>query len=263
MVTLLTYVVALLLVGGLLFLVASFAFGRGEEMAPALPEGTPVELPDDRPAGGADLQALRLSVVLRGYRMDEVDWVLDRLAEQVDARDREIARLRSALQVEAATAAAGSADAGPPDNGSRRAPATRLLTHDRSEAAPLSDDRAYTAPGAGVRPDPSRAVPPSASAARTDAGLRSSGDGTEREVAPPAVPGSGGIEPGERDGAVEPRDHGGAIESAEHRGTVESGGRDGAVEPGEHGGAFEPTERAGRRLGRAADETGRDGAGRA
>lgn len=98
--TLLIYVVALLLVGGLLFLAASFAFGRDEEMAPVLPEGTPVELPDDRPASGADLRALRLSVVLRGYRMEEVDWVLDRLAEQVDSRDREIARLHSVLHVE-------------------------------------------------------------------------------------------------------------------------------------------------------------------
>ncbi len=98
--TLLVYVLALLLVGGLLFLAASFAFGRDEEMAPALPGGTPVELPDDRPATGADLRALRLAVVLRGYRMEEVDWVLDQLAEQVDARDREIARLRSVLHVE-------------------------------------------------------------------------------------------------------------------------------------------------------------------
>lgn len=100
MVTLLAYVFGLLLVGGLLFLVASFAFGRGEEMVPVLPEGTPLELPDDRPADGQDLRDLRLSVVARGYRMDEVDWLLDRLAEQVDARDREIARLHSVLHVE-------------------------------------------------------------------------------------------------------------------------------------------------------------------
>lgn len=94
------YIIALLVVGGLLFLAASFAFGRGEEMAPALPEGTPLELPDDRLADGDDLRALRLSVAVRGYRMDEVDWLLDTLARQVDTRDREIARLRSVLQVE-------------------------------------------------------------------------------------------------------------------------------------------------------------------
>ncbi len=94
------YIIALLVVGGLLFLAASYAFGRGEEMAPVLPDGTPVELPDDRLADGDDLRALRLSVAVRGYRMDEVDWLLDRLSEQVDTRDREIARLRSVLHVE-------------------------------------------------------------------------------------------------------------------------------------------------------------------
>jgi DivIVA domain-containing protein len=98
--TVLGYILALLVVGGVLFLAASFAFGRGEEMAPVLPEGTPVELPDDRLAGGDDLRALKLSVALRGYRMDEVDWLLDRLSDQVDSRDREIARLRSVLHVE-------------------------------------------------------------------------------------------------------------------------------------------------------------------
>jgi DivIVA domain-containing protein len=98
--TVLGYILALLVVGGVLFLAASYAFGRGEEMAPTLPEGTPLELPDDRLARGEDLRALKLSVALRGYRMDEVDWLLDRLAEQADTRDREIARLRSVLHVE-------------------------------------------------------------------------------------------------------------------------------------------------------------------
>lgn len=94
------YILALLVVGGVLFLAASFAFGRGEEMSPVLPEGTPLELPEGRLARGDDLRALKLSVALRGYRMDEVDWLLDRLSEQVDSRDREIGRLRSVLHVE-------------------------------------------------------------------------------------------------------------------------------------------------------------------
>jgi DivIVA domain-containing protein len=98
--TVLGYIIALLVVGGLLFLAASFAFGRGEEMAPALPDGTPLELPDDRPASGEDLRDLRLSVAVRGYRMEEVDWLLEKLADQADARDREIGRLRSVLHVE-------------------------------------------------------------------------------------------------------------------------------------------------------------------
>lgn len=94
MATFLTYFLGLIVVGGGLFLVASFAFGRGEELAPAPPDGTPVELPDGRPVRGEDVRGLRLSVVARGYRMGEVDWVLDQLATQLDERDREIARLR-------------------------------------------------------------------------------------------------------------------------------------------------------------------------
>lgn len=158
MTTLLAYVLGLLLVGGLLFLLASFAFGRGEEMVPALPEGTPLELPDDRPAGGRDLRDLRLSVVARGYRMDEVDWLLDRLADQVDARDREIARLRSVLHVEpvpvgAPDAAAGSdrrgdGEWGPPaGTGVSPAPAAAA---DRPAADPADGDRRR--PGAVERP---------------------------------------------------------------------------------------------------------------
>ena len=61
-------------------------------------------IPDGLPATGQlvaeDVARIRLPVALRGYRMDEVDWLLDRLAEQIDARDREIARLRSVLHVE-------------------------------------------------------------------------------------------------------------------------------------------------------------------
>lgn len=118
------YILALLVVGGVLFLAASFAFGRGEEMAPVLPEGTPVELPEGRLAGGDDLRALKLSVALRGYRMDEVDWLLDRLSEQVDTRDREIARLRSVLHVERMPAD------GEPELLTHPVPAVRDIGHD-------------------------------------------------------------------------------------------------------------------------------------
>jgi DivIVA domain-containing protein len=68
------------------------------------PDSVPVELPDQRPATPADIERLRLPVVLRGYRMHEVDWVLDRLAGELDQRDTElrrrdaeIARLRAEL----------------------------------------------------------------------------------------------------------------------------------------------------------------------
>jgi DivIVA domain-containing protein len=95
--TFLVYLLGLLLVGGVIFLLVSFVFGRGEVLAPMPPDAVPVELPEDRPAVAEDLRLLRLPVVLRGYRMHEVDWVLDRLATELELRDIEIARLHAEL----------------------------------------------------------------------------------------------------------------------------------------------------------------------
>ncbi|MGY2003595.1 DivIVA domain-containing protein [Blastococcus sp. SYSU DS1024] len=91
------FVVAVLLVGGALFLVASLLMGRGETQPPADPGRSPVELPDDRRVVADDVRALRISVTARGYRMVEVDWLLDQLAQTLHERDAEIAALRAEL----------------------------------------------------------------------------------------------------------------------------------------------------------------------
>jgi DivIVA domain-containing protein len=88
-------VVGVLVVGGLLFLAGSLLLGRGETQPPAELDRSPVELPDDRAVTGDDLRALRISPALRGYRMTEVDWLLDQLAQVLDERDQEIGRLRA------------------------------------------------------------------------------------------------------------------------------------------------------------------------
>ena len=44
-----------------------------------------------------DVRALRISVVLRGYRMTEVDWLIDQFALTLDERDAEIAALNARL----------------------------------------------------------------------------------------------------------------------------------------------------------------------
>jgi DivIVA domain-containing protein len=41
-----------------------------------------------------DLVGLRFTPALRGYRMDQVDAVLDRLGQELADRDEELARLR-------------------------------------------------------------------------------------------------------------------------------------------------------------------------
>src|SRR4051794_20064912 len=55
-----------------------------------------------------DLQDVRFSLGFRGYRMDEVDQVLDRAAVELARRDAEIDRLRSRLSSEAARAGGAS-----------------------------------------------------------------------------------------------------------------------------------------------------------
>jgi len=91
------FVVGVLVVGGLLFLGASFLLGRGETQPPAELDRSPVELPDDRPVTPEDVRALRISPVFRGYRMTEVDWLIDQFALVLEERDAEIAALTERL----------------------------------------------------------------------------------------------------------------------------------------------------------------------
>jgi DivIVA domain-containing protein len=93
----LVFVLGVLVVGALLFLGASMLLGRGETQPPAELDRSPVELPDDRPVTSDDVRALRISVAFRGYRMTEVDWLLEQFALVLDVRDAEIARLRHRL----------------------------------------------------------------------------------------------------------------------------------------------------------------------
>jgi DivIVA domain-containing protein len=93
----LLFVVGVLVVGGLLFLAGSVLLGRGETQPPAELDRSPMELPDDRPVVGDDIRALRIAPAVRGYRMTEVDWLLDQFAQTLDERDQEIAELRARL----------------------------------------------------------------------------------------------------------------------------------------------------------------------
>ena len=94
----LLFVVGVLLVAALLFAGASLLLGRGETQPPAELDRSPVELPDDRPVTGDDVRGLRLSVTTRGYRMTEVDWLIDQLADALDERDAEITSLRATVR---------------------------------------------------------------------------------------------------------------------------------------------------------------------
>ena len=88
--------------------VVMVAVGRGSGLAPAVPDRPDIELPTDRRLGAADLSALRFSVVVRGYRMDEVDALLARLAAELAARD---ARTSDAAVIDAGHREATDGDA--------------------------------------------------------------------------------------------------------------------------------------------------------
>lgn len=95
------YLVVMVLVAAVVFLLASVVFGRGEEL-PALPPGaSPTRLPADGLTAD-DLRDVRFQLVLRGYKMSEVDWVLRRTGEELDALRARIAELESARATETA-----------------------------------------------------------------------------------------------------------------------------------------------------------------
>lgn len=74
------------------FGVAVVATGRVEGLAAAPQDILRPVLPEGRVAA-ADVHDLRFALGLRGYRMDQVDAVLDRLATEIADRDEELARL--------------------------------------------------------------------------------------------------------------------------------------------------------------------------
>ena len=64
--------------------VAALASGRGEPQAPAYDDRPDALVPAAGPVVGDDLRTLRFSLAFRGYRMSEVDNLLERLARQLD-----------------------------------------------------------------------------------------------------------------------------------------------------------------------------------
>lgn len=90
--------VMVVVVAVVVFGTAAVAAGAGGTLGDAA--GDPRPLADhDGLVHAADLAELRFPVKLRGYRMDAVDSVLDRLAEEIAGRDARIEELEIALGV--------------------------------------------------------------------------------------------------------------------------------------------------------------------
>ena len=85
-------VLALLGVVLVLFAAAVVATRDGGQLADAPQDVPDLDLPDG-PLRAQDVAGLRFSMAPRGYRMSEVDAVLDRLAAELADRDRRLERL--------------------------------------------------------------------------------------------------------------------------------------------------------------------------
>jgi DivIVA domain-containing protein len=73
-------VLVVLIVG----VVVAVTLGGGAAMRPVYDDRPDLLVPVDIPLTGDELRSVRFSVGLRGYRADEVDALLARLAEQLD-----------------------------------------------------------------------------------------------------------------------------------------------------------------------------------
>jgi DivIVA domain-containing protein len=106
--------------------VALAVLGDGGALRDAGTDRLDDRLPADRPLVRTDIDAVRLPTAVRGYRMLDVDEVLDRLGAELAERDARIAELESAL--------AGDAPY-PGDHGLASAPGA-TMTLRKDEPAP-------------------------------------------------------------------------------------------------------------------------------
>jgi DivIVA domain-containing protein len=69
--------------------IAVVAAGRGAPMSPSYGDSPDSLVPVDGPVTADDLRRIRFPLAFRGYRMAEVDALLERLAEEREAEERE------------------------------------------------------------------------------------------------------------------------------------------------------------------------------
>jgi DivIVA domain-containing protein len=91
----LLYLVVLILVAVVLFGLGSVLFGRGEPLPP-LPRATTATVLPASGVSGIDVDAVKFTQTLRGYKTSEVDWVLDRLGQELDLLRGQLAAVRAA-----------------------------------------------------------------------------------------------------------------------------------------------------------------------
>jgi DivIVA domain-containing protein len=90
----LLYLVVLILVATVLFGLGSVLFGRGERLPP-LPRATTATVLPASGVTGADVDAVKFTQTVRGYKTSEVDWVLERLGQELDLLRGQLAAVRA------------------------------------------------------------------------------------------------------------------------------------------------------------------------
>ncbi len=94
----LLYLVVLILVAIVLFGVGSVLFGRGERLPP-LPRATTATVLPASGVTGEDVDAVKFTQTFRGYKTSEVDWVLDRLGQELDLLRGELSAVHAAYGI--------------------------------------------------------------------------------------------------------------------------------------------------------------------
>jgi DivIVA domain-containing protein len=110
--SLVLYALVALLSVAVLWGLAVAVLPKGEQITPPVPDQAPWQLPEAEVTAD-DVARARLPVSWRGYRFEETDLLLDRLAEELRARDAHIAELEEAL--DALDSRPGSDQADRPD----------------------------------------------------------------------------------------------------------------------------------------------------
>ncbi|HEU5356992.1 MAG TPA: DivIVA domain-containing protein [Actinocrinis sp.] len=104
------YWLQLVVIVALLAAVGWLAIGGGGHMSEPEPDRPDLALPGEGMLAREDVDRVRFSVGARGYRMDEVDDVLDRLAQEIELREQRIAELEGRAPKQSASPDDESAD---------------------------------------------------------------------------------------------------------------------------------------------------------
>ena len=92
------WILWLVVVSALLVGVVLVALGRSDGLAEQELDDVIVDLPEDRQLLASDVESVRLPLALLGYRMADVDMVLDRLSAELATRDAQIRQLKRGQQ---------------------------------------------------------------------------------------------------------------------------------------------------------------------